>query len=325
MNRLFASVLAVLTLFILVPGDARAAGTGSWWVALDAWMAEPSNLNLDVALQEDPSIATGGEVIGLDFGAEFSGKIRLGWSPVDPTRHGYSVSYWSWDNDESLSQGGGIMPAVTDPFFANISSQSVASTADISVSILDIAITRRLAVTKRSAWHWGAGFRHASFDESWEIEYYDPSTGISGPIETVDIDMDASGSGITAGLGGVFRWNGWIRSAVRTQFSLLKGETEASYRDRGYIDDLLLGLQGFFTTGIERAGEDRVFQQIELEAKVIFRLWEGLEAALGYSFMNWADVVQVDRLLDDVQGGLSFAREDLAFDGVTLSVSYTWE
>lgn len=326
MRRFPAFAIALLALLpFTFAGTAEAAEPGTWWVAGDFWFAEASNLNLDVAVAEDRSLATGGRIVGLDFCQEFSGRLRGGWRPDDATKNGYSISIWNWDNDESLEKGGGVMPVVSDPFFANISSESVKSDASVQTTILDLMLSRRLAATRKSSWNWGIGLRYASYEIDWATDYFDSSLVPSGPRESVEIGVESSGIGFTAGIGGTYNWSPRWRTHGRAQIALLDGETEARYTDRGYIDDPILGLLGFFTTALERPGDDRVFHQVEVEASITYQIMEGLDVSLGYALLNWADAQQVDRLLDDVQGGLSFTRDDVAFDGFVLSVSYVFQ
>jgi hypothetical protein len=323
MRRFPAFAIALLALLpFTFDGAVEAAEPGAWWAAADFWLAGPSNLNLDVAVKENPALATGGSIVGLDFGSTLSPRLQGGWRPDDATKNAYGGSIWYWGSDESLRQGGGVMPVVSDPLFGNISSESVESDADVKAFILNLMLSRRLAATRKSSWHWGVGLRYSSYEIDWAIDYFDPTFFPSGPIEEVEIGVTSSGIGLTAGIDGAYNWSSRWRTNVRAQIALLTGETEASYTDRGYIDDPILGIQGFFTTGLERSGDDRVFHQVEIEARITYQIMEGLDVSLGYALLNWADAQQADRLLDDVQGGLSFTRDDVAFDGFVISVSY---
>jgi hypothetical protein len=108
---------------------------------------------------------------------------------------------------------------------------------------------------------------------------------------------------------------------------VLRSELEASYRDTGFLNSPfpLILPSGEQTTSIERDDEDRVQQQLELEARVIFGPLRGFEFSVGYWFLNWTDVLQVDRFTDDVQGGPSFEQEGAAFNGFVFGVSYHFD
>jgi hypothetical protein len=294
---------------------------GQWWAGADLVFAEPSNLNGDVAYDFSGGIFSGGPVISHDFDTELSGRIRGGWKDRDPSGNSYSLSWWSWDNDTSLEEGGGVQPIVSDAFFANSFADRVESDMSLKASILDLMVTRRLAATKRSAWFWGFGVRRSEVEQGWSVEYFDAGTPVVGPEESIDISVDSDGLGLTAGIGTTFSWHPRWRTHARAQFALLKGTTDASYTDRGY-DTLFTNT--FLTTSSERS-DDRVFQQIEVEAKVSFTVLTGFEIYLGYWFMNWGDALQVDRFLDDVQGGTASTREDLAFDGIVVGGTFTFE
>jgi hypothetical protein len=317
-----ALVIAGALLFALSPfvSPVEAAPVGQWWVGGDLWFAEPTNLSTDVAFDFQGGILSGGEVIGPDLGTELSGRIRGGWKDRDTTRNSYSISYWSWDNDTSMSEGGGLQVVVSDPLFSNDLTDSVESKLDLKATVLDLMLSRRLAATKRSAWYWGVGLRRASFEQSWEIDYFESAIITPGPEESIDIDVESKGLGLSAGIGTTYSWHPRWRSHARAQVAFLRGTTDASYRDRG-IDNFLPGQP--FTTGIERE-DDRVFQQLELDARVSFTVLTGFDVYLGYWLFNWGEVVQVDRFLDDVQGGASFTRDELSFDGFIVGGTYTF-
>jgi hypothetical protein len=332
MRRFFPLAPAVLALFPFTVATASAASdSGSWWLAADAWFAELSNVNLDVALETDLTLDSGGEVIGLDYGAEFSGRIRGGWQSDDPSSNGYSIMYWSWDEDESIDEGRGdetVFPTLSDPVLANSISGRVESEVNVQAMILDVMMSRRMLATRRASWTWGAGLRYAKMEQEWDTLYVDPfDLGDPNRAESVAISSESKGAGLTGGIEGSFRWHRRLRTSGRVQFALLRGEMEAKYRDEGFLQrrNRLFVHRRTVKTGIDRDDEDRVQQQIELEARISYRVWRSLDVSLGYWFLNWSDVLQVDRFTDDWQGGLSFEQEGAAFNGFVFSVSYLFE
>jgi len=135
--------------------------------------------------------------------------------------------------------------------------------------------------------------------------------------------VDSSADGITAGVGGSFDWGHKIRTTGRVQTSLLMGSSDFSIRDRGFNDDIFVF--AFQTTGIERNGQDRVFQQLEIEARVVYRVWRTLDVSLGYMFLDMGQMSQVDRFLDDIQGAPAALNDDAAFHGFVFGASYQFE
>jgi hypothetical protein len=202
MRRSLPLVLAILALLPMTVSAARAAtDEGGWWVGADAWFAELSNVNLDVALEADLTVLSGGDVISMDYGAEFSGRLRGGWAPKDRSKMGYSASYWSWDNDESLEEGDEVNPTLSDPLFANAFSESVESDVSFKAEIIDLMMSRRMLATRRSTWTWGGGLRYAAMDQEWNTLYIEPFL-TPGEDETVDISSESTGYGLTGGIGG---------------------------------------------------------------------------------------------------------------------------
>ena len=323
--------LAILTVLIFSASAASAAmKDGTWWVALDGWYAQPSNLDLDVAIQDkhdgDPTdISAGGEVIGIDFSQGLSGKLRFGWrAPGD--ENAYYVSWWKWSHDESMEKRGGFLPILTSPYILWHAGYSdrVESSANIDAETLEVAMSRRMVSTKKAQWYWGVGLRSSSFEEQWGTDYfgphYDPNVPGTFHQENVRINVKSKGIGIAGGIGSTYQWRKRLRTSFRAQMVILRGTTDAHYVD---ADLLSLG-PPFDTATLDRKGSERTFQQWELEARVIWNVWEGLDVSLGYSFLNWADAMEVDRYVDDVYGGPFFGRHGVAYDGWVLGVAYAF-
>jgi len=316
--------LAILAL--LASGAAPASAgwrDGRWTAALDGWFASPANLSLDPAIEFDTRLDNGGDVLGLDAGQAYSTRIRGGWRDGS-NENTYSVSWWSWDDDASLRKIGFMIPTLSDPFFGNVLAiRGVESAARIQARILDLTLSRRLAATKKANWQWGVGLRRATYDQEWDTDYLDidPNTFFPFVEEMVTVDVDSKGIGMTAGVGGSYQWHKRWRTTARAQVALLRGDTDAHYTDAFEERDPNVGVINLFSR-IDRDGEDRIFKQLELEARVVYNVWRTLDVSLGYWFLDWSDVVQVDRFFDDVQGGPAFRREGIAFDGVVLGASY---
>lgn len=330
-----ATLMAVTLLLAASFGQpVQAAPSGQWWVGGDMLFTEPTNLNSDVAFKFDPNGFSGGEVLSHDFDTELSGRIRGGWKNRDATENSFSVSYWVFSSDSSLD-GRNVQPIVTDALFGKPFAETVESDMDLDVSILDVMLSRRLTATRNSAWFWGIGVRRAEMEQNLSVDYLDPLTFLSAdpnvvtfdpnttPTEAIKTNVDVDGIGLTAAIGATFSWHPRWKTHARVQFAMLKGETTANWRDRGW-DDFFSSPPTFQVSRAERT-DDRVFQQLELEAKVGFTVLSGFDLYLGYWLMNWQDVVQVDRFTDDFQGGFVSAREDLSLDGIVVGGSFTWE
>ncbi len=322
MRRIPLKALCAASALLLAASQAPAAPVGAWWVGGDLWFAEPTNLNTDVAFDFQGGVFSGGETISSDFDPELSGRIRGGWRDRDTSRNSYALSWWSWDNDDAVSEGAGVQPILTDPFFQNTFADRVESDVNIKASLLDLMALRRITATKHSAWYWGAGLRIASFEESWTTEYFDAGMPVTGPEESVDIDVESKGMGFTAGVGTTYSWHPRWQTHLRAQVALLKGDTDATYRDRGVVN---IPPSSVFLTSIVERSDDRVFQQLELEGKVSFTVIPNFDVHLGYWLLSWGDAVQADRFLDDVQGGAYSGRDDLAFDGFIVGATWTFE
>lgn len=317
-------ILVLTTLALLAAaGPAAAAGkAGTWWVAADGWFAEPTGADLDVAFKQSGALVGGGGVETSRYDSDFSGRIRAGWRESEAGGNGYSVSYWTWKDTSSYDESGVLNPIVSDPFFGFSFADRVRADGEAEATILDLALSRRMVATKKSSWSWTAGLRYASFEQSWDVENYDSALVSPGPVETVAIDLQSQGWGMTLGFAGQYLWHPRIRTYARAQAGLIQGRTDATYHDRGF--DTFSST--FLTTAIERdPGESRIYQQLDMEARVIFNVWKTLDVSLGYQFFNWDDAGQADRFLDDIKSGPVSTSGNVAFSGWVLGVSYVFD
>ena len=117
-------------------------------------------------------------------------------------------------------------------------------------------------------------------------------------------------------------WHKKWRTTARAQIALIRGDTDASYLDRFIEFDPNSATFIPFRSKIERDSDDRVFSHLELEARVSYNVWRTLDVSLGWWILRWEEAGEVDRFLDDFQAGPAFRREDVAFAGLTLGVSY---
>lgn len=325
------ALAAALLLVAAAPAEAATRSNTGWWVGVDGWFAQPGNLDLDTAVQDktdgDPTNSTvGGDLIGIDYGMELSGRLRFGWRDTGADRNSYFASYWWFDRNESMHQNGGMIPILIDPFLhltSNSFSSRVESSANVKARILDLMLSRRLYGTKKSTWTWAAGLRNAKYEQTWGTDYFevDPNAGFTFFHEdSVNIHTQSTGTGITIGLGSQYQWPHKIRTTLRVQTALLRGGDDSKYED---VD---LGSLGppFDKSRLHRIDAQRVFQQWELEARVVYNVWRTLDVSLGYSFLDWQDVVSSDRLVDDVNGTPALERKSISFDGIVLGAVYSF-
>lgn len=318
------SLRATLILLALSPGAptlARAAlSDGTWWVAADGVIGQPSNLNLEAAIADRGAYARGGEVFNIGFDPTFSGRLRFGWRAAEG-ENSYLASWWVWQGDETIGSGGGVIPTLSDPgYTANDFSNSFESHANVRANILDLLLSRRITGGKKGSFHWTTGLRHAEFEQHWDTDYFEPDPTI--PLnreEHVRVDVDGKATGVTLGVAGTYQWAKRWRTIARAQIALLKGSMDSRYVDTDFRS---LG-PPFTKTAIFQEGPDRINQQLELEARVSFNVWEGLDVSLGWWLLNWSDVNQVDRWMD-FSGAPSFTRQGVAFDGWVIGVAYAF-
>jgi major outer membrane protein len=317
-------------LIVLLAGAAAAAPAaagikdGQWWGSLEGLWAQPTNLGLDPGVRFNTNITDGGTVLTVPFDHEYSTRLRAGWRDGDGDNT-FSISMWTWDHGASMTDRSLIIPTLSDPVFGNVLSAKLDSTADVTARIVDLMVSRKLASTKKGSWYYGIGIRHASFRQHWDNNYFDidPNNFTLFVEEQVNIKVFTDGTGITTGIGSSYQWSRRWRTSARAQLSLLSGSTDSGYLDKFVTIDPN-SVTGFTVdvAQLERNNDRRVQQQLELEARVSYNVWKTLDVSLGYTFLQWSDVSQFDRFFDDVQSAPQFRRENVAFQGLTLGVSY---
>jgi len=317
-SSLIPRTLILLGAILAAAAPAQAGLKDGWWVGLDGWFARPENLVLDPGVQFNTKLDDGGNVLSVPFDYEYSTRIKGGWRNPGGENI-YSVSWWAWDHGSSLVDRTLVIPTLSDPVFTNLLSAKVDSDANLKTRITDFTISRKLTSTRRGAWYYGVGLRMASFRQNWDTLYYDidPNNFTLIPEEKVGINVFSKGTGLTVGLGSSFQWAKRWRTTARAQVAMLAGETDASYQDK-FVDPT----GALFIAQLKRNNDRRVYQQIELEARVSYTVWKTLDVNLGYTFFQWNDAMEVARFFDDVQSAPEFHRDNIAYQGLTLGVSY---
>jgi hypothetical protein len=322
--RIYRALIVLLALGAAATPAAAGIKDGQWWGSLEGLWAQPGNLGLDPGVRFNTNITDGGTVLTVPFNHEYSTRIRAGWRDGDGDNT-YSISTWTWDHGATLSDRSLIIPTLSDPVFGNVLSAKLDSNAAVTARIVDFMVSRKLASTKKGSWFYGVGFRHATFRQNWDNNYFDidPNNFTLFIEEQANVKVTSEGNGLTTGLGSSYQWTRRWRTSMRAQLSLLAASTDSGYLDKfitldpnnpgGFIVDV---------AQLERNNDRRVEQQFELEARVSYNVWKTLDVSLGYSFLQWSDVSQFDRFFDDVQSAPQFRREDVSFQGLTLGVSY---
>ncbi|MBI3450919.1 MAG: hypothetical protein HY049_18640 [Acidobacteria bacterium] len=325
MRRLRATLGTLVTLALFAAGavPALAAGSaGQWWGAIDGYWAQPLNLGLEPGVYFNTHLTDGGKVVTVPFDHEFSTRLRGGWRDAQGDNT-FSVSYWTWDHGAAIDQRRLVIPTLSDPVFGNVLYAAIQSDAAITSRVADFMVSRKLTSSKKGTWFYGVGLRHASFEEKWKTKGFDidPNTFVLFVEEQADVKISTAGTGITMGLGSSFQWSPKWRTSARAQLSMLEGSTDASYLDRFIAPDPNGGFN-LQVAQLVRPNDRRVQQQLELEARVSYNVWKTLDINLGYNFFQWSDVSQFDRFADDVQSAPNFRRDNVAYHGVSLGVSY---
>jgi len=317
-----ARTVVALAVILIVASKAEAGIKDGWWGSIDGYFAQPANLNLDAGVKFNANITDGGTVISVPYDHEYSTRLRGGWRD-EASENNYSISWWAWDHGASITDRTLVIPTLSDPFFGNTLSAKVVSEAATKTRVIDLAMSRKITSTKKGSWFYAAGLRLASFRQDWNTDYsdIDPNTFTLFTEEKAQVGVFSSGAGITAGLGSVYQWSKRWRTSLRAQVAMLSGETDAEFIDK-FIELDPNGGVNLLEAQLRRDGDKRVYQQLELEARVSYNVWKTLDINLGYNFFQWNDAMEVAHFADDVQSTPLFRRDNIAYQGATLGVTY---
>jgi hypothetical protein len=232
---------------------------------------------------------------------------------------GLSLTYTRFDGDEServdANNTSLIRSLVTHPATLNQAFDSLSATATHSIKFDQLDATGSLPVYTCDAVQITAltGIRWGRLEQNFNSEF-----SILGRT-TVDTSVDFDGVGPQIGLGSEVNVGGGLIAYGKGMASFLVGKSKGDYRQENEFAGVLA------ETGFDKT---RIVPVLELELGIGWQS-EHFRATLGYTIINWRNLVTTNGFIQSVQEA-NFTtnrdnlRDGITFDGLTARLEVRW-
>lgn len=327
-RRAFACAVVVAAFAIASPARAADIDYKGWFIALDAALTQPTGLDQQYATQVDPTTYAQ-KFLFMDNDAGVSGEARLGYSWG--TLGGLSLAYWTYDNDDSLTQsvtGQYIYPTVFGGYAYNNGGTyglgyslyfPVTYTVDSSVkaNALDLEYSRPMEAGERFTVTWLAGLRSVTFEEDLAFDGADSYTPYpTRYVQTRHIESD--GIGVKVGAVLDFGISKHFSLQARMAFSFLQGSSDAVTTQDAYALGSPTPVSDILTVS-----QDNVRGEIrDYDLRAVWS-WKTFDFYIGYGGSNWDGLVKDptgDMVNFPVTKVADTDRDSIAFDSVHAGI-----
>ena len=284
------TAIAIMALMIgaaATPAMAADKETKGFFIALDLASTQPTGLDQHYAALVDQTTGFQQTAI-MDNDADLTYQVKLGYSWGN--MGALSISYWSFDNDDSVSASetnNSVYPTVfsgysynnggTYGLFPGIYPVVYEATSSLKASTLDLDYSRPMVAGEKMKINWIAGLRSAS----WEEDQTFNGTGGSGTyyyIQSKHIEADAAGVKVGADIKFGFSEHFSLVGGMAFSFLQATNEAEMTQNATGTLDQIT-------TSDDNVRGEIRDFD--------IRAMWEynNLGFWVGYGGQTWDGLV----------------------------------
>ena len=235
-----ALAMAAVACALAPPASAADIDYKGWFVALDAALTQPGGLDQHYATVMDV-VTLDQEIRYMENDPAFSGQAAIGYSWG--TLGGLSVSYWSFDNDDSVAEtlDAYVFPGVFSGYagYAGVNfglglagpvfngyPVSFTAGSEVKATSLDLEYSRPMEAGENFTVTWLAGLRSVTFEEDLAFDGIDsyPDYPVHY-IQTRHIESD----GIGLKVGAIFDFGITRHFSLqgRLSFSFLQGQIDA--------------------------------------------------------------------------------------------------
>jgi len=316
-----AAATAAATLLLAAPAAAKNENYEGWYAALDLATTQPNSLDQNVASHVvDTGTGISIEALGLDNDTDFTGRLDIGYGWGNKGR--LQVSFWSFDNDDSL---GGTLPGSVYPTLFGYSFQSyygaaylvdppvnVRASSNVKASTIDVDYLRPMTANNRISVSWLVGLRSASFEESIDFHGQDQFLAFD---QGRHLESDAFGfrfGGIAS-----FDLTHYLTLEGGAVFSFLQADTSGTATQVDLVNNL---------TDTNRASDDNVRAEIrDFHFRAVFTTGR-LDWYVGYSVSTWDGLV-----VNPVPALTAFStppahnRDSVSFNSASIGVKWRFQ
>lgn len=345
MRKILAcSILAAAAAVLASPAVAQSYGYGyggyeeeGFFVFLDAALAQPGDTDQVVGeiVNASGTVQTAGAIV-TDWGAGVAGRFGFGYRWA--TGGKLSVSYWQFDDDETLAAegpAGGFLNFAIGPatYYAGYPTLNfgipgqAAFDATLEASTVDVAFSQQQELSDILSMEWSVGLRFASFEDGVTGSYdLCAAAGCDGAYGYLpgEIAFDADRStestmfGVRAGVTGRYRVSDRVAVRSGLALSLLQGDIESTsgLTPTGTLNQPIDPPSRFLADESNRSGRI-VDMDVGVEIDIVEDL---LRLNLGYEHSVW-DGVPRD-LARNPPGLLTVnrPRDSVTFSGARLGI-----
>lgn len=330
-----AVALAVTAIAFAAASPARAGDIDykGWFVALDAALTQPTGLDQQYATAMERVAPFGQQFLYMDNDAGVSGEARIGYSWG--TLGGLSLSYWTFDNDDSLSKTDTtnyIYPTVFGGYAYNAKAMlalgvypatQVDYTVDSSVkaNTLDLEYGRPMEAGEHFTVTWLAGLRSVTFEEDLKFDGNDAYYGYPARyVQTRHIESDGVGLKVGAVLD--FGFSKHFSLQAKLAFSVLQGSQDVVSTQEATS---FFGFPAVYETRFDSLtiSRDNVRGEIrDYDLRAVWS-WKTFDFYVGYGGSTWEGLVR-DPTGDTSGGNVTLSdggdRNSMAFDSAHAGV-----
>jgi hypothetical protein len=318
------TAIAIMALMIgaaATPAMAADKETKGFFVALDLANTQPTGLDQHYADLIDQTTGFQETAI-MNNDADFTYQLKVGYSWGNTGA--LSISYWSFDNDDSVSASdpnNAVYPTVfggyaynnggTYGLFPGIYPVVYEATSSLKASTVDLDYSRPMVAGEKMKINWIAGLRSASWEEDQTFKgtggtgtyYYDQSKHIKSDAFGVKVGADIK-----------FGFTDHFSLVGGAAFSFLQGNNDATMKQNstGTLDQI-------------KSSDDNVRGEIrDFDVRAMWE-YDNLGFWVGYGGQTWdglvADPSGEEPCCDATRTAHS-SRDSVAFNSIHAGVAF---
>jgi hypothetical protein len=318
------AVAAVAVLLAFGSSPAMAAHHDDykgWFVSLDAAMTQPNGLDQQYAniVAPAPPAGTGfttRQVMDNDADFTWAAKVGYSWGELG----GLAVSYWSFDNDDTINATEStnlVYPTVFGAFgYNSYSTYGLAppvdykATAKTKASTIDLDYSRPMHAGEKLTVDWIAGLRSATFEETRTFDSGLDATGYY-INQTHHMKSDAFGVKVGARVNFGMTQHFSLQGLMAWSFMQANTDAEATTNEAGTLDQIT-------------SSDDHVMGEIrDYDVRAVWN-WSALDFYVGYGGQTWEGLVAdpIDGSCCGASGAGRSTRDSVAFNSAHAGVTF---
>ena len=318
----FFAIAAVAVLFAFGPSTAMAAHHDDykgWFVSLDAAETQPNSLDQQYANIVDTTTGfTTRKVIDNDGDFTWALKVGYSWGEMG----GLAVSYWSFDNEDTVNaseSANTVYPTVFGAYgynnggaYALVGPVDYKATAKTKASTIDLDYSRPMHAGEKLTVDWIAGLRSATFEETRAFDSGLDSLGYYVD-QTHHMKSDAFGVKVGARVNFGFTQHFSLQGLMAYSFMQANTDGEATQNNNGTLDQV-------------ESSDDHVMGEIkDYDVRGVWT-WNAFDFYVGYGGQTWEGLVADPIANSSCCGGSNIVgrstRDSVAFNSAHAGVTF---